>query len=283
VLEEKAEPPARSRGGGIFLSVDLFPKICPDGRILGLIGQKPKFFGQDGKLIEPAKGDIVVSSCDTPHVVKFDGRFGYVDAAMRPMIPARFESASPFRDGLATVKIDGQYGLIREDGSWALDPAFDAAQSLQDGLALVKVGEHASLIDIATGRLITRTEFDEVCSLGRGLVGVMAGGRMGAIDQKGRWLIEPQYEPFRLNYVDFTSVRSGGKWGFLDWAGNAIETKFEEVSRFVRGVAWVKSDGEWCPIDRRGNKVPTLPCQNVAPRYIEQPRPDDVIACRIWR
>jgi len=61
------------------------------------------------------------------------------------------------RLGLANVKLDGKYGLIRIDGTWALDPAFDAAQSLQDNLALVKVGEHASLVDIATGALITAT------------------------------------------------------------------------------------------------------------------------------
>ena len=107
---------------------------------------------------------------------------------------------------------------------------------------------------------------------------------MGIIDRKGRWLADPNYQPFRLRYADgFTPVQSRGKWGFLDWAGNALEARFDEVSPFRRGIAWARSDGEWCPVDRRGNKVPTLPCQSEVPPYIERAKPDDVRSCQVWR
>jgi hypothetical protein len=284
IEQEKMPPPRRDGRGTVFsMSLYILPTICPDGR-MGLIDQKTRFFTQDGKSIELDQGQLLGLSCDAPHVFKLGEKFGYADRDLRQTIEPRFEIARPFRDGLATVKIDGKYGLIREDGTWALEAAFDAAQALQGNLALVKVGNHASLINITTGALVVPTQFDEACSLGRGIVGVVVRGKMGAIDQRGNWLFEPNYEPLRFGYAEsFTPVQSRGKWGFLDWMGNAIEAKFDEVSRFERGVAWVKSDGEWCPIDRRGNKVPILHCQSEPPKLIERPRPEDKISCQVPR
>ena len=38
------------------------------------------------------------------------------------------------------------------------------------------------------------------------------------------------------------------------------------------GVAWGKTGDTWCPIDRRGNKVPALTCQNADPNPASAPR-----------
>jgi hypothetical protein len=146
---------------------------------------------------------------------------------------------------------------------------------LANGKALVKAGGRASIVEAATGKPVTATTFDEVCSQGRGVVGVVVDGQMGAVDENGHWLIEPKYEPWGFNFFhDFSQVRSRGKWGFVDAAGNAIEARFDEVRRFERGVAWGRIGDTWCPIDRRGNKVPALACQDTDPNPSQAPRPE---------
>ena len=129
---------------------------------------------------------------------------------------------------------------------------------------------------------MTSTQFDDVCSLGRDIVGVMLDGKMGAVGTMGQWLFKAEYEPFGLNfYQDLVPARSYGKWGFVDAGGNAIEARFDEVSRFERGVSWVKAGGEWCAIDRRGNKIPVLQCQISEPPYIQRQRNNSTIPCQI--
>jgi hypothetical protein len=221
-----------------------------------------------------------------PYAVKIGQTFGYVDKALLPLTEAKFEMVGLFVHGFAAVKLDGKYGLLRADGTWAIEPNFDAIQPLETEKALVKVGNRAAVVDATIGRVVTQTRFDDVCSLGRGIVGVMLDGKMGAIDEDGHWLFEPNYEPWGFNYFrDLIAVRSNGKWGFVDAAGNSIEAKFDEVSRFERGVAWVKSGGEWCPIDRRGNKIPAkipgMQCQDTEPPSIQRAKPGATLACQI--
>jgi hypothetical protein len=287
-LEQYKDPLAsarRSANGGIVFTHSLlfFPMFCPDGRIIGLIDQKPWFFARDGKPLILPEGEVAwPPSCDTPIAVKIDDQFTYVDGALQPITSRRFEVAGRFHAGLAAVKLDGKFGLIRADGSWATEPKFDTAQPLQSNLALAKRDGRAGIVDVTTGAWVTQARFDEVCLLGRGIVGAVRDGKMGAIDDMGHSLIEPNYEPFSFNfYQDFIPVQSGGKWGFLDAAGNTIEARFDDASRFERGASWVKGDGNWCAIDRSGNKIPTLQCQSEKPRYIERPDPASTLSCQI--
>jgi hypothetical protein len=282
-LERLRQPPQRNARGGWTFIVDMFPLVCADGHIIGLIDQKPRVFAGDGRPLNPPQGEFSFPiSCEDPYVVKIGERFGYVDRALRPFTEAKFEQAGRFRHGFATVKLDGKYGLLRPDAGWALEPAFDAIEPLSHDKALVKAGRRASIVDLASGALIG-ARFDEVCSLGRGLVGVMVGGAMGAVDEGGNWLFQPIYEPWRFTFKEeLVPVRQDGKWGFIDWVGNVIPASFDEVSAFDRGISWVKKDGAWCPIDRRGNTVSALGCQAAEPRHIKRPRPEHTLACRIY-
>ena len=281
-----------SSGGLVIMStVGQFTKYCADGRIVGFMDEKPHLFDRDGTPLAPATGEMWWPlTCDPPYVLKIRERFVHVDKWLRKLTPETFQAVGLFHNGLAAVKLGGKYGLIRPDGSWAVEPKFDAVQPFQNDLALAKVDGRAGLISAATGDWVTQTRFDDVCSLGRGVVGVVLDGQMGAIDANGRWLIEPKYELLNFNAVQgLTPVGSRGKWGFVDAAGNSIEARFDEVRRFERGVAWGRSGDTWCPIDRRGNKVPSLACQgaepnsNQAPRpeTTQRPRPDPATVCRL--
>jgi hypothetical protein len=265
------------------LSGYLFPMLCPDGRIIGLIDQKPWFFARNGDALILSEGEIAwPPTCDTPIVVKVADQFSYVDSTLKPISNLKFEVAGRFRAGFAAAKLDGKFGLIRANGSWAVEPKFDAAGPLEGNLALAKLADRAGVLDVGTGAWVTQESFDGACSLGRGIVGVMRDGKMGAIDGNGGWLLAPLYDRVSFNFFqDFSPVRSHGKWGYVDAAGNTIAAEFDQASQFERGAAWVKSNGDWCAIDRRGDKIATLQCQATEPRYLRFPPPEVNPPCQI--
>ena len=64
--------------------------------------------------------------------------WGYLAPDGRWAIPARFERAGVFRNGLAAAKEPGQpWGFLKPDGSWGIEPKLSRVRSFSDGLAAV--------------------------------------------------------------------------------------------------------------------------------------------------
>jgi hypothetical protein len=80
-----------------------------------------------------------------------DGKFGlcrYVDKQSRQeLIPARFERAMAFSEGLAAVRIDGRFGYIDGRGDIVIAPRFDLAGVFYQGLAEVLLGNRTGIIN----------------------------------------------------------------------------------------------------------------------------------------
>ena len=91
---------------------------------------------------------------DLPSVIAVcDGKFGlcrYVDRQTRQeILPARYEQASAFSEGLAAVRIDGRFGYIDSRGEIVITPRFDRAGDFTHGLAEVLVGPQVGIINRA--------------------------------------------------------------------------------------------------------------------------------------
>jgi hypothetical protein len=246
-----------------------FMKFCPDGRIIGFMYYKPRLFDHEGTQLDLSQGEMWWPiTCDPPYVIKIRGAFAHVDRWLNQLTAERFNAVGLFQYGLAAVELRGRYGLIRSDGTWAIEPRLDRAQPVRTNVALVKDDGRAGLVNATTGKWITQTPFDDVCFFDYGMVGVILDGKTGVIDETGTSVIEPKYDA--IGFGGFRSglvpVRASDKWGLIDVTGKGvIEARFDEVSYFDRGVSWTRSGAEWCPIDRRGNKIPTLACQTATP------------------
>ncbi len=68
--------------------------------------------------------------------------WGYVDAKGSFVIPATFEEAFPFADGLAVVKVKGFCGYIDSSGTFVIPPRFAYAYRFLQGLAMVPVKDN---------------------------------------------------------------------------------------------------------------------------------------------
>jgi hypothetical protein len=78
---------------------------------------------------------------DTDKLQRFiyEGRIGFLDKNGEVVIPAKYNFAESFHEGLASVKLNGKYGFIDKTGKEIIPPKYDDAGSFNEGLASVKL------------------------------------------------------------------------------------------------------------------------------------------------
>lgn len=91
------------------------------------------------------------------HPQMTEGKFGYVDANGTMIIPARFDGADAFSEGLAVVLDSGRFGYIDARGAYAIPPVFRHARAFRRGRASVRFGGDWLVID-RRGRSVEAAE-----------------------------------------------------------------------------------------------------------------------------
>ncbi len=82
---------------------------------------------------------------------------------------------------------------------------------------------------------------------------ISRGGRWGFIDAAGNVVIAPAYECVRDCSDGLIGVRSDGHWGFVDTTGEiVIGCQYERATEFQEGLAAVRVGGRYGFVDRRG-------------------------------
>jgi WG containing repeat len=189
--------------------------------------------------------------------VACDGKFGlcrYVDRETRQeILPARFERASAFSEGLAAVRIDGRFGYIDGRGEIVIAPRFDGAGDFVHGLAEVVVGRHAGIIN-RKGGIVVPPMFMRAYPLTGTVIVALEGTieNLQGLEDNG---ILPGLR-------DNDSHYSFGNWGLYHVAGHWIRRPGLQVFRLFasdgRGLIWASerksydgpfgllaSDGRW--------------------------------------
>ncbi len=111
------------------------------------------------------------------------------------VIPAQFDSAGTFHNGLAPVAIGQLWGLIDKNGSFVVKPRFN------------KIGPG-----------------------GAGLFPVQADASWGYIDGIGRLVIPPQYDEADSFEGGVAAIKSNGSWGFIRQDGSTdVPLVFKEL------------------------------------------------------
>ena len=71
-------------------------------------------------------------------------KWGYIDKKGKTIIPATYNEAGHFSEGLACVKINEKYGFINKKGKIVVDAVFNWASSVSEGLAAVSLEDDSS-------------------------------------------------------------------------------------------------------------------------------------------
>jgi RNA polymerase sigma factor (sigma-70 family) len=199
------------------------------------------------------------------------GKYGYMNAAGQLVIPAQFDSAGEFRNGLAAVekgarwekdregqirRLSGKFGYIDEKGKFVIEPKFDGAERFSEGFAAVRVGAKWGYAD-RTGKIAVEPRYmtARAFSEGRGRV-QREDHSCNYVDKEGKTF--PVW--FGDGASDFSeglaAVRARDFTGYIDLTGKrAIDKPFDSVKPFSEGLAAVEVDGKWGYIDRKGKFV----------------------------
>ncbi len=143
------------------------------------------------------------ASAAEPGIWDCQTKFGlcrYLDAQTRQeIIPARFEQAMPFSEGLAAVSIGGRFGYIDERGDVVIAPHFDLAGDFTHGLAEILVGDKTGIVN-RKGEIIVTPMFRRAIPLTSDVI----------VAAEGTW------EP-----VGFERARTLPPFERLGWLGTA--------------------------------------------------------------
>lgn len=205
-----------------------------------------------------------------------NGKFGYVDAKGKEVIPAIYQNAFDFRDGLGIVVLNDKWGYIDNTGKKVVPLKYDELHWFAEGLAVANIGATKGELSYAfggkygfidkTGKEVIPFKYDKVSSFREGLAAVnvgatrgkygMEGGKWGFIDKSGKEVIPFIYDNAGGFSEGLAHVSLNGKAGFIDAAGKeVIALKFDKASSFNGGMAYVKVNGKCGYINKAGEAV----------------------------
>ena len=135
-------------------------------------------------------------------------------------------------NNMCWINISGKYGYINSKGDIKIDPTYDHAETFVDGIASVGHGNKQWYIT-TSGKTIGRyNEYDEVYSFSDG-VGAVKKGKWGFVDDKGREIIEMQYDNVTPFVNGLAMVQMGATFGIIDKVGNKVVSNIEYNDIYV--------------------------------------------------
>lgn len=141
------------------------------------------------------------------HVNK-KGKVGFADANGNEVIKCTYESAFPFKNGVAIVCKSGKYGIIDQTGKIVLPLKYSQISSWNDKLYLIKAGKTMGLANLS-GEIVLDAKYSFISKAnchGKALVALggktttnenqtyQSNAKYGIIDDNGKTIIEPIYK-----------------------------------------------------------------------------------------
>ncbi|MBB78002.1 MAG: hypothetical protein CL844_03245 [Crocinitomicaceae bacterium] len=273
-----------------------------DGFAIGRIDQQFYLLGKKGEKIKingSINGVNYVKNGYAPFKNK-EGNFGFIDTKGEIIIPAKFENVGYFYNNLAWArKINGKIGFININGDWVIEPVFDKVTNFEgnDKIASVKKEDRWIFLR-ASGETF---EIKNTIAIGkfnneRCWVKTI-NNKVGFIDKKGNWIVEPKYEAAKNFEYGLSRVKKNGLWGLINTSGEIIadciykkigkiteypieilrfdlwgfinhdgsilvEPKYSDTRTFKENYAAVRTNNKWGLIDIKGKEV-------IKPKYLK--------------
>ena len=224
------------------------------------------------------------------------GKWGFIDPAGRWVVKPQFADVGDFHDGLAAVAViepggakkipdaEGdsftivdvadqvKWGYIDKTGRVVIIPQYADAEDFEGGLARVNLGGvQPNEFGGRTGRHAQHSESGGGLwgGSGSGVWGNavdipdvfvdhsrVEGGKWGYIDTAGNLLAAKLFDDIGKPDNGLIPVKSGDGQGYMDKVGNLLAGKlFDDVDQFHGGLAAVKAGDKWGFMNRAGRIV----------------------------
>jgi len=207
-------------------------------------------------------------------------RYGYLDRDGGILIPAQYQSATDFQDGVAVVQTqEGEYQLIARDTSILYKYPYEyVGQYGQGMLAFQEEGDPKYGFIDKSGKVMIPPSFDAVqpFSEGRAVINKIVDYlySYGLIDQKGNIILEPTHSDIiRLGEKRIAVGKAikeeqpylGVRYAIADLNGNFLSNdRYQSVLPYEKGYASAHDDENTFFLNREGKiaqKLPVVPGQ----------------------
>jgi hypothetical protein len=237
----------------ILLCFNITSLLAQDYLIPAADGPFWGYIDKNQQWIVPARFEEALPFVQGMGCVKYYGKWGYIDKQGEWKIDPRFEKAKPFADHLASVKSYGMWGFIDQNGNWAIDSKYLAVSSFSEGLAVVYNEGGFSYIN-KKGELAIDKKFTFAKPFTEGLASVILDGEKGYIDFSGRFVIHHDFEKADAFAEGLALVVQNKKYGYINHRGDLIiPLMFKNANHFSEGKASVKVGNQWGYIDKSGD------------------------------
>lgn len=239
------------------------------GRIILYMNGKNAFLDRSGQIISPFLEDFWGIFTHGYSSAKLNEKYGLLDTTGTWVIPAQYDNIETPAPNIIPVQINQKWGFIDYDNNIRIAPIYDEliCDDWSEGLGRVRIGRKWGYID-TSGTLVIPPNFNEarrfnegraVVSIKKYAVKKLFGNRIrrvfstlvdGVIDEKGRWVIKPDF--YAINNYQNGVVRANSrinkdvkikKYYWFDWAGNQLfaeEDWSPEARRFGVEQGWIR-------------------------------------------
>ncbi len=254
---------------------------------------KVSYINPEGKLlIDWIDKDIIVKSPPPGlYLVKVGDKYGFQTINGRRVIPAIYDYAEPFSEGVALVKFEPQTMLIDTMGNLKPLSAYPGDPTIRLDWGYRHSGKPITVTVWKTvafinpeGKKVLIVPYQDAESFHGGKAKVYKGDKFNFIDKKGNLIgqwqeIPDDYHvaehngkfgyinknnrlviPYKFDYgYDFhqgiAKVRIGKKWGYINTQGQLITDLFDEITDFRDGIAIARQGDKYALVSRSGKII----------------------------
>lgn len=205
-----------------------------------------------------------------------EGKWGYLDKAGQPVIPAKYAKVGYFDGGHAVVAesldknegtVEVRYDVIDARGERVFSAPADATLrfELSNGrVAYVSEGD-VGFLDLTGEKAIKATsKFHEVLPFFQGYASFGDGEDWGVIDRQGEVVLRNKFE-WAFYAGGLVMVTDRGKRGFVNLDGEEIiRPQYDQALPFFGATTFVKEGRKYLLIDKKGVLVTKNDYANLA-------------------
>lgn len=163
---------------------------------------------------------------------------------------------SGFFEGLCAFKKNGKWGYMNPKGDIVIQPEYDFARVFSDsGLARVRKGKEQFFIDKTGSKVMG---FDSILTgFNHNRSAVLIDGKICLINKEGTVICQINADDiYSFDDNGHANIIIGNKVSKIDTLGNIIlSTEYEEIGRFVDGLAVAYKNDKYGYIDITGKEV----------------------------
>ena len=174
---------------------------------------------------------------------------------MNVVVEPKYDMIKSFENGYARVKNGGRWGIIDKTGKVVVEIIYDEVGNFHKNTTWVKNGTAFGLVIAGKFKAVEGAE--KIWDFhSQDFTYAKKNGKIGFIDLKGNWAIEPKFDKARAFSKNLAPVCVGSKWGYINTKGTiVIEPQFKDAEIFSEnGLAPIK-EKNWGFINESGKLV----------------------------